>query len=78
MSERPRVSEPARWRPMDAERTAARAEKLRNTPTRPGRERFERAVNLMLTGPYVTNLPRDADNPAAFYERAKRLGLYRG
>ena len=53
-------------------------EELAEHVSRAPRERMVAALALMLQGPYFEpRNPRDADDPSQFYERAKRLGLYR-
>lgn len=54
-------------------------EALRAHLALPPRERLAAAFALMADGPHFQpQFPRDDEGPAAFYERAKKLGLYKG
>lgn len=41
------------------------------------RERLERALAFTLEGPYFVGPSATDDNPGEFYDRARKLGLYR-
>jgi len=55
------------------------ADELRAHLAKSPYQRLAAAFGPMARGPYFEPIfPLEADDPAAFYERAKRLGLYRG